>query len=388
MPARRLPQQFAPNEITALLEEKRRVGARVLDLTETNPTRVGLAGAGPAELRALADPRGAVYEPDPVGMSAAREAIARYYAERAIPTSISADDLVLVASTSEAYAHLFRLLCDPGDEILVPRPSYPLFEPLAALEDVRIDHYRLAYDGRWRLDTASLEAALSPRTRAVVLVQPNNPTGSCLSGGEIAGVEALCVERGIALISDEVFGDFPWPPSTAALPSLLGERHALTFVLGGLSKLCGMPQMKLAWIALAGPDAQRHEARQRLEWIADLFLSVSTPVQLALPTLLDARGRFQAAVRDRLAKNLARLRALGDGDRAFRVFEGEGGWSAILATPPASRDFALEALAKKDVLVHPGHFYDIAEEGCVVVSLLPEPDTFDQALMRLKILLE
>jgi alanine-synthesizing transaminase len=386
MPTRRLPREFTPNEITALLEEKRRSGARILDLTETNPTRVGLAGAGPAELRALADPRGAVYEPHPRGIQTAREAVARYYAER--PSHVSPDDLVLVASTSEAYAHLFRVLCESGDEILVPRPSYPLFEPLAALEDVRVDRYRLAYHDGWRLDMDSLEAALSPRTRAVVVVQPNNPTGSCLSPGEISEVDSLCAERGIAIISDEVFADFPWPPAAAALPSLLGDRRALTFALSGLSKLCGMPQMKVAWIALAGPHALRREAMQRLEWIADLFLSVSTPVQLALPTLLETRGRFQAAVRDRLATNLARLRAPGDGSRAFRVLEGEGGWSAMLATPPASRDFALEALAKKDVLVHPGHFYDVAEDGCVVVSLLPEPDTFDQALKRLKIPLE
>ena len=388
MPTRRLPREFTPNEITALLEEKRRSGARILDLTETNPTRVGLAGARPAELRALSAAGGAVYEPHPRGTPAAREAVARYYRERA-GAGVSPDDLVLTASTSEAYVHLFRILCESGDEILVPRPSYPLFEPLAALEDVHVEHYRLAYDGRWQLDLDSLEAALSPRTRAVVVVQPNNPTGSCLSAGEIAGVESLCAERGIAIISDEVFGDFPWPaagaipPTASPLPSLLGERRALTFALSGLSKPCGMPQMKLAWIALAGPRARRCEAMQRLEWIADLFLSVSTPVQLALPTLLDARHPYQAAVRGRLAANLARLRALEGGDGGFRVLEGEGGWSAMLTAPPASRDFALEALSKKEVLVHPGHFYDIAQDGCVVVSLLPEPDTFDQAVTRL-----
>ncbi|HXL14975.1 MAG TPA: pyridoxal phosphate-dependent aminotransferase, partial [Methylomirabilota bacterium] len=263
---------------------------------------MGLGGAGPAELQALADARGATYEPHPRGSPAAREAIARYCTERAgglsPPAGTDPDDLVLVSSTSEAYAHLFRLLCEPGDEVLVPRPSYPLFEPLATLEDVRVEHYRLAYHQGWRLDLDSVEGALSPRTRAIVVVQPNNPTGSCLSPGEMAAVESLCAERGIAIISDEVFGDFPWAPSAGPLPTLLGERHALTFVLSGLSKLCGMPQLKLAWIALAGPGPTRRDALRGLEWIADLFLSVSTPVQLALPKLLPARRPFQAAVQE------------------------------------------------------------------------------------------
>ncbi len=381
MPVRRFPSEFTPNEITALLERRRRAGARILDLTQSNPTRVGLGGAGPGELQALADPRGAAYDPDPRGLPEAREAIARYYAERG--AGVSPGDLVLTASTSEAYTHLFRLLCEPGDEILVPRPSYPLFEPLAALGDVRVERYRLACHERWCLDVDSVEAALSPRTRAIVLVQPNNPTGSCFSAGELAGVEALCAERGIAIISDEVFGDFPWSASVGPLPTLLGERAATTFVLSGISKLCGMPQLKLAWIALAGPVPARREAMPRLEWIADLFLSVSAPVQLALPKLLEARRPFQTAVRARLEENLARLRALATADPAFRVLAADGGWSAVLATPTRAGDFAMEALSKHDVLVHPGHFYDIAQDGFVVVSLLPEPQVFEEALGRL-----
>jgi len=378
MPSRRLPEDFAPNEITELLERKRGAGETILDLTEANPTRVGLPGAGAVELRALSDARGSLYEPDPRGSLGAREAVARYYAGR-----VSADDLVLVASTSEAYAHLMRLLCDAGDEILIPTPSYPLFAPLAALEAVHVESYRLAYHDRWRLDLDSLEAAVSPRTRAVVLVQPNNPTGSCLSGDEAAKVESFCAERGIAIISDEVFGDFPWPPSSAPLPSMLGERRVLTFVLGGLSKLCGMPQMKLAWIALAGPAPLRRDALSGLEWIADLFLSVSTPAQVALPVLLEARHGFQRRVRERLAGNLARLRALGNGGPGFRVLEAQGGWSAVLETPGVSGDFALEALRTHNVLVHPGHFYEIAEDRRVVVSLLPEAAVFNEAVARI-----
>jgi len=383
MPNRRIPSEFTPNELTALLDRKRRAGDRILDLTESNPTRAGLGGAGPAELRALADAGGAGYEPHPRGAPAAREAIARYYEERG-SAPLSPDDLVLVASTSEAYAHLFRLLCEPGDEILVPRPSYPLFEPLASLEDVRVEHYRLAYHKGWRLDLDSVEGALSSRTRAIVVVQPNNPTGSCFSPGEMAAVESLCAEREIAIISDEVFGDFPWAPSAAPLPTLLGERRALTFVLSGLSKLCGMPQLKLAWIALAGPGTARSEALRGLEWIADLFLSVSTPVQLALPRLLEARRPFQAAVRTRLGRNLARLREGHPAGAAFEILEGEGGWSAVLAMPARSGDVALEVLAKHDVLVHPGHFYDSAQDGSVVVSLLPETQVFEEGVSRLQ----
>ncbi len=320
-----------------------------------------------------------MYEPDPRGILSAREAVARYYEERG-EAPVSPEDLVLVASTSEAYAHLLRLLCDPGDEILVPRPSYPLFEPLAALEDVRVEHYRLAYDGGWRLDLDSLEGALSPRTRAMILVQPNNPTGSCLSDRELECVESLCAERGIAIISDEVFGDFPWPPAENPFPSRAGGGRVLTFALGGLSKLCGMPQMKLAWIAIAGPPAERREAARRLEWIADLFLSVSTPVQIALPKLLRARHAFGNAARDRIAANLSRLAALGG---ALRALKGAGGWSAVLSTPATPGEFALQALAKCDVLVHPGHFYDLAD-GHAVVSLLAEPGTFAEGIGRLE----
>ena len=290
---------------------------------------------------------------------------------------------MLTSSTSEAYAHLFRALCEPGDSIVVPRPSYPLFGPLAQLEDVKVEHYRLAYHARWALDLDSLEAVLTPRTRAVVLVQPNNPTGSCFAAAEAEAVVSLCAERGIAIIADEVFGDFPWPPAEGPLPSLLGEERALTFVLSGLSKVCGMPQMKVAWIATRGPEAAKQEALRRLEWIADLFLSVSTPVQAALPRLLAAREPFQGAVRERLHANLTRLWALEANTPGFRLLAGEGGWSVVVTPPPTGRDFALEALERADVLLHPGHFYDLTPEDRVVVSLLPEPSLFDEALARI-----
>jgi aspartate/methionine/tyrosine aminotransferase len=267
---------------------------------------------------------------------------------------------------------------------VVPRPSYPLFEPLAALEDVRVEHYRLSFHDRWSLDLDSLEGAISPRTRAVVLVQPNNPTGSCLSASETEAVVSLCAERGIAILSDEVFGDFPWPSAKGPLPSLLGTSGALTFVLSGLSKVCGMPQMKAAWIVTQGPEAGKRESLRRLEWIADLFLSVSTPVQVALPRFLASRGPFQESVRKRLETNLARLASLEASGAGFRFLRGQGGWSAVLQTPSGSPDLAMEALARADVLLHPGHFYDIAPEGAVVVSLLTEPAILEEGLGRIR----
>ena len=408
MLSRRVPHDYTPNDITRLLAEKRREGIPILDLTETNPTRAGLSMAGTTELAALADPRGAFYDPDPRGGVGAREAVTRYYMERAQESgggegTLSPEDVVLVASTSEAYAHLFRLLCEEGDEVLIPRPSYPLFEPLATLEGVRLQAYRLTHDAGgshgsggaggagapgWRLDLDSLEGAFGPRTRAVVLVQPNNPTGSCLSGDELARVEEICAARGIAIISDEVFGDFLWPPRSRPLPSVLGDRRALTFALGGLSKLCGMPQMKLGWIALAGPAEAKREAHRGLEWIADLFLSVSTPVQIALPSLLLTRHRFRERVGGRLEANLARLRELGNRNAGFAVLEGEGGWSAVVATPAGAEEYALTALRDQDVLLYPGHFYDFPHDGHVVMSLLPQTEIFAEAVRRLEALIQ
>ncbi len=389
MRSHRLPVMLAPNPWARRLAERRALEGELLDLTESNPTRVGLGGAAEAELSALADPRGARYEPDPRGLASAREAVASYYGARGI--QISAADVVLTAGTSESYAHLFRLLADPGDAILVPSPSYPLFEPIAALEGVSVVSYKLDYDGAWFVDQTSLELAFTTagkRLRAVVVVQPNHPTGSCLSAGEVAWLETACEIRGAALISDEVFGDFPWPPRTALLPSLLGERRVPTFVLGGLSKCCGMPQLKLGWIVAAGPVPQRRELLDGLEWIADLFLSVGTPPQLALPWLLEARHAFRRRVRERLASNLAVLEGLTRERPVLSVLPAHGGWSAIVRLPArrSGEDWAL-ALLERGVVAHPGHFYDLEGEAHLVLSLIPDPETFRRGLGRLSDLL-
>jgi hypothetical protein len=399
MPSRRVPSRLSPNRLSRILEERRREGRPILDLTNTNPTRAGLPDPPRDVIDALADPRALRYDPDPRGIAPAREAVAAYLSARA-GAAVPPERVFLTASTSEAYAHLFRLLCDPGDEVVAPRPSYPLIEPLARVEGVRVVTYRLTYDGRWGLDLDSLEGAVGPRTRAVVVVQPNNPTGSCLDPGEIARVEALCAASGLALIADEVFGDFPWPPRIAPLPGLWGGRRMPTFVLGGVSKACGLPQMKAGWIAADGPDAALTSLLPALDWILDLFLSVGAPVMWALPRLLDSRGSFQSALRDRLRSNLDVLRAAAArAPGALELWNAEGGWSAVVRLHPAGvpsaglhpagpgpdvgEDLAEWALRRHDVHLHPGHFYELGRDDLVVVSLLTEPDRLREALARL-----
>lgn len=384
MLSKRVPEQRSPNAWSRLLGARRAAGEALLDLSEANPTRVGLAGAGAAELAALADPGSARYEPDPRGAAPARAAVADYYRQRS--PAVAAEAIVLTAGTSESYAHLFRLLADPGETFLVPAPSYPLFEPLAALEGVRLSPYRLAYDGRWHLDLSSLEAAWTPRVRGVIVVQPNHPTGTCLAADEREALECRCERTGAAIIADEVFGDFSWT-GAGALPSFAAASRVLTFVLSGLSKVCGMPQLKLGWIAVAGPAAPRAEALEGLEWISDLFLSVATPVQRALPRLLAGRAPWQARVRERIAANLVRVdAAVARAPRLGRL-AGEGGWAAILRVPgPRSEEeWALELL-RRGVVVHPGQFYDMEGEAFLVPSLIVAPDVLDAGLTRIEAL--
>jgi aspartate/methionine/tyrosine aminotransferase len=370
-----------PNRLAAALEGKRRAGASLLDLTESNPTRAGLA-APPELLEPLSDPAGCLYEPTAQGLTAAREAVSRDYARRG--HAVSADRLFLTASTSEAYGFLFKLLCDPGDEVLVPRPGYPLFDYLAGLEAVGTRSYPLAYDGEWHLDLPALRGAVTPRARAVVVVNPGNPTGQYLKRHELAGLQELCAERGLALVSDEVFADFAWREDVRRVTSLCADGPALAFSLGGLSKSCALPQLKLAWIALSGPEAPRAEARARLEIVADTFLSVSTPVQVATPTLLARLPELQAGIHARLAQNRQTLeRALPAGSPATFLVS-EGGWYAVLQVPAtlSEEERVLRLLSRQDVLVHPGYFFDFPREAFLVLSLLTPPAEFALALPR------
>jgi aspartate/methionine/tyrosine aminotransferase len=367
-----------------LARARRRSGRPLVDLTESNPTRCGLGGAELVSL--LGHPRGAVYAPVALGHFGARAAVAAYYADRGLVAS--PDRICLTASTSEAYGWLFKLLCERGDEVLVPAPSYPLFSFLAALEDTTLVPYPLLRAEGFRIDLGALEAAAGPRARAVVLVHPNNPTGSFVRRDEAAALSRLCQGRGLALIADEVFGDYAFDGLPGSrLPSFVGAREALTFVLSGLSKVVAQPQLKLGWIAASGPEALADEAMARLEVIADTYLSVSTPVQLALPEILARRGPIQAAVRARTAANLAAFDAAiaAAGEHApVRRLAADGGWYAVLEVPRTREEDAwVEILLGEDgVIVHPGYFFDFAEEGYLVVSLLPEVEAFAEAIAK------
>jgi alanine-synthesizing transaminase len=377
----RLPVTLAPNAITRAAVTLRAQGIRLLDLTETNPTAVGLAYP-PGLLAPLAGQAAERYAPDPLGLRSAREAVAREYARAG--AKVDPGQVMLTASTSEAYALLFKLLCDPDDEVLVPQPSYPLFESLTALEAVRARPYRLDYHGGWAIDRESVHRALTARTRAVLVVGPNNPTGSMLRRDDREWLASLCSDRGIAIIADEVFADYPLRPRREAA-SCLGESPTLTFVLGGLSKSAGLPQVKLAWIVVSGPPDAAEQAMERLEVLGDTYLSVSTPVQVAAPSLIEAGRGIRAAIQQRLDTNLAALDRLVAADSAVSVLPPEGGWSVVLRVPATQPEEALvlRLLNEAHVLVHPGFFFDFADEAFLVLSLLPEPDVFETAVRRL-----
>lgn len=373
----RIAWDSRPNPLTKLLNEKRSAGARVLDLTESNPTRAEFAYPQDQILAALASPEALRYDPDPRGLASAREAVSQYYAERG--AAVDPARIILTASTSEAYAYVFKLLCDPGDEVLVPRPSYPLFDYLAAMESVRVKQYPLRYDGGWHIDLPALAAAVSPSTKALAIVNPNNPTGSFLKREEWARIKEL----GVPVISDEVFADFTFAPDGSRVATLADSRSVLTFTVSGLSKIAGLPQMKLGWIVAGGP---RYEAAlDGLEWIADTFLSVGTAVQLALPELLNAGNMVRAQVLERTRTNLALLRNAAGPSSPARVLNVEGGWYATLQVPSTRTEeqWALDLLAADDVLIQPGFFYDFESEAFLVLSLLTPPDVFQNGIHRI-----
>ena len=376
----RLKWDSPANPLAAMLAEKRRAGTCVLDLTESNPTRAGFEYPRDEILASLADPRSLRYDPSPRGLASAREAVSAYYAQRGLAADPSR--IVLTASTSEAYSYLFKLLADPGDQILVPRPSYPLFEFLAALESVQARQYPLRYDGAWHVDFEALERVAGARARAIVVVNPNNPTGSFLKREEWARLEAFAAARGIAIVSDEVFSDFALAPDFARVATLAGGCNVLTFSMSGLSKIAGLPQMKLGWIVAGGPG---HEAALNgLEWIADTYLSVATPVQVALPRLLQAGEAVRAQILERTRANLAFLRGAIGGVSPCRALNVEGGWYAILQVPGtrSEEQWALDLLAHRHVLVQPGFFYDFGSEAFLVLSLLTPSQVFEQGVNR------
>ena len=370
-----------PNRIARLLEEKRRCAVPVMDLTESNPTHAGLHY--PYEIRrAFEDDRIFRYDPQAAGMMEARAAVARYYAERSIP--VEPERILLTASTSEAYAFLFKLLADPGDHVLVPRPSYPLFEFLAAMESVTARSYPLVYCAGWAIQWEALEAALTDRTRAIILVNPNNPTGSYVKAEELERLIALSAEREIALISDEVFSDYALDSDMARVTTLAGTERGLAFALSGLSKVAGLPQMKLGWVVVAGSPEARGHAWERLEWIADTYLSVGTSVQYAATRLLTAGKSIREQIGRRTLENLefARRAIEGTGVTALAV---EGGWYLTLQVPGlhTEEEWIVKLLDRWNVLAQPGYFFDFDSEAFLVVSLLTEPAIFQEGLGRL-----
>jgi alanine-synthesizing transaminase len=370
---------LSANPLSIALARARASGRNILDLTESNPPCAGIPYDDDAILAALATPASLRYEPAPFGIARAREAVARDLSAHG-PT-VDASRVVITASTSEAYAFLFKLLADPGDEVLVPAPSYPLFEHLARLESLRAIPYRLAYDGAWHVDLASVRRSVSPHTRAIVVVSPNNPTGSYLKRDEIDVLGSLEVP----IVSDEVFARFPLRDDVTRVRSAREQGVApLVFSLGGLSKLAALPQMKVAWMALAGEEQRVDAALGRLEVIADAFLSVGTPVQHALPGLLASRGTAERAIRDRTRANLARAGGAVAGS-AVSLLDVEGGWYATLRLPGTESEdrWVLGLLEQDAVYVHPGHFFDFEEEAYVVVSLLTPEETLTEGMRRI-----
>ncbi len=367
------------NRLTEELARHRASGRKLFDLSASNPTECGLNYDRQAIMRALCSPAALGYQPDPLGLKTARAEVRDYYAERG--EHIALEDLVLTTSTSEAYSFVFRLLCNPGDEVLVPTPSYPLFDFLAEINDVKLTRYPLLYDHGWQIDLHALEQAITPRTRGIIVVHPNNPTGHFTKPSEMVRLNQLCAAHGMAIIADEVFLDFNW--NDARPGSFAANTGALTFTMSGISKISGLPQMKLAWLVVSGAEAEKREALARLEMIADTYLSMNAPIQLAAPTLLKLRQGFHKQLMTRMRWNLAGLDSQLAGKNCSRL-EVEGGWYAVLRIPATrpDEDLALEILEKHDVQVHPGHFYDFPGDGHLVLSLITPEQDFAEGVRR------
>jgi len=367
-----------PNRLSQALARHRAAKKPLIDLTASNPTTVGFHYDARTLKRALSKSATRPYDPDAKGLLPARRAVAAYYAARKI--KISPDDIILSTSTSEAYSFVFRTLCNPGDEILVPAPSYPLFSYLADIQDVRLARYPLLYDHGWQLDFHALEQALTPRTRGIIVVNPNNPTGHFTKLTEIAKLNHICSTRRLALIADEVFLDFPLRAKNP--PSLAGNPAALTFTMSGLSKISGLPQVKAAWLVTSGPDPWKSQALARLDMIADTFLSMNTIVQAAMPEFLRHCRAFQNQLIARVQKNLAELDRQLSAQKSCTRLELEGGWYATLRVPATrpDEDLAIALITTKGVYVHPGHFYDFPNDGYMVLSLITPEGKFKKGI--------
>jgi alanine-synthesizing transaminase len=378
----RVPKDLAANRLAAVIAARRSEGRAILDLTLSNPTRAGFEYP-PALVAPLGDPRALRYDPHALGLDQAREAVAEDYRRQGL--HVSPQQIVLAASTSDAYSMLFKLLCDPGDAVLLPRPSYPLFDHLTRLDAVTSAAYDLDPHNGWRIDFESLEHAVTPRTRAVLAVSPNNPTGSFIDDEELDRLAAVCSPRAIALIVDEVFFDYELEPGAARSAGRPVVRDdVLSFSLGGLSKSAGLPQVKLGWMAVAGPPVQVQAALERLELIGDTYLAVSTPVQLAARSLIAGGAAIRAQISARILDNRRALHTAIARVPACRVLRAAGGWYAVIQVPTLeSEEELVLRLLDAGVLIHPGYFFDFARESFLVASLLPEPATFADGIDRI-----
>lgn len=378
--ASRTNWNLKPNRLAKALEHHKSSGRRLLDLSASNPTECGFKYEAPAIMRSLCAPASLQYRPDPKGLKSARLAVSDYYAERGARVAI--DDLILTASTSEAYSFIFRLLCNPGDELLIPTPGYPLFDFLADVNDVKLTRYPFFYDHGWHIDMHALKQAITQRTRGVVVVHPNNPTGHFTKAEEAAQLNQICSGKEMAIIADEVFLDFSLESEQE---SFVRNSAALTFAMSGISKISGLPQMKFAWLAVSGPQDVKREALARLEMIADTYLSLNAPIQLAAPVLLQQRKQFQQQLMTRVRANLADLDSqLVERQHVSRLAV-EGGWYAVLRVPAMRPDeeLALELLEKHEVYLHPGHYYDFPGDGYLVVSLITPEQDFHEGMGRI-----
>jgi alanine-synthesizing transaminase len=379
----------APNRLSEALAKVRlkferpgeRARERLIDLTASNPTECGFDYDATGILESLQDGNALSYHPDPRGLLSARAAVSEYY--RSHNLTVSSGQILLTTSTSEAYSFVFRLLCNAGDELLIPAPSYPLFEYLSDIQDVKLLSYPLLYDHGWQIDFHAIESAVTPRTRGLIIVHPNNPTGNFVKASERDQLSSICSKHGIAIVADEVFLDFSLDAEKPF--SFAGNDEALTFTMSGVSKISGLPQMKAAWLVASGPDTLKSEALERLEVIADTFLSMNTPIQLALPILLDQRHGFQRQLNRRVRENLAELDRQLNLQKSASRLRIEGGWYAVLRVPAtrSDEDLAISLLEEKGVYVHPGHFFNFPAEGYVVVSLMTPQQDFAEGMKRL-----
>jgi len=386
--SKRTDWKLEENAYTKALRRHKQSGRSVLDLTASNPTTCDFQYDEAAILAALHTKEALQYEPEPKGLASARAAVVQYYNQQSPAVHLDPDRLILTTGTSEAYSFLFRLLCEPGDEIAMAQPSYPLFDFLATIQDVRLSPFRLIYDHGWQIDFAGFQKAIRARTRAILLVHPNNPTGNFIGADEAEQIQSICRERHLALVVDEVFLDYDIRAGNSGRKrhgSFVSSNQALTFVLSGLSKIAALPQMKVGWIAASGPDALVRDAMARLEIISDTYLSLGAPIQLALPSLLSQRENMQHQLLDRIAANLIQLDEGLAGQKLVSRLEREGGWYAVLRVPAVESDegLSIRLLEEHSVLVQPGHFYEFADEGYLVVSLLTPAGQFGEGIRRL-----